>query len=180
MSAKFGLPSRLEKLEAELRQQVPQDCAVDRDALMYQAGWAAAEVAGRLRWGWPTTSGLLAASVAVLAFFLVRGSEPVPMAEVKTEPTKPAIEHRLPNLVLTPEQPVRVVPVRHWEAEVAALARRHQLKKWDVVDREVTKVASTEVKTARSLMQEFLGETVQAEIEKRGNHGHLFDGRGVL
>ena len=59
---------------------------LDRDAVMYEAGWAAAEAKlcakrGRL---WPATSGVLAASVMVLATLLVDRGETPPVAHNTT------------------------------------------------------------------------------------------------
>ena len=163
MSTQFGLPSELKQLEAKLRQQEPQGCAVNRDALMYQAGWAAAEVAGKLRWGWPATTGVLAASVAILAFMLMSSDEKVPLVVQQVEQVEAEVEPIVTPLVVEPEQVPRVVPTSRWEGRFSALASRHRLQEWNSPVAENSAVTLSEVKSVRALMKEFLEETKWVE-----------------
>jgi hypothetical protein len=76
MPAKNHLPEHLIALEAQLANWSPAESQIARDEVMYQCGWAAAEASSarhrQVRWFWPTTSGVLAATVLLMATLLLR------------------------------------------------------------------------------------------------------------
>ncbi len=73
-----------QQVEARLQNFVPSAPAIDRDRLMFDAGWQAALVSleaaprrGAVRFGWPAATALATAASVMLAVMLVRQSTPV-------------------------------------------------------------------------------------------------------
>lgn len=73
MSTEDRLTPELAELENRLRNLAPTASTVDREALMYRAGWEAAEAALQTRrfstaklWIWPATSAALAATLLLV------------------------------------------------------------------------------------------------------------------
>ncbi len=174
MSTENSLPSELAAFEARLRKQPLDRVEIDRDELMYQAGWAAAEAARKMRWLWPTTSGVLAASVLVLATFLLNGPEEPPMTTI-AEVAPPKIEVTVPAPV--DETPIVSHPTRYpsrwaqprWTQRSPFLAMRDRALRMEFDEPasfagpasfvEIDDDYAPKAVTARELMQEFLGET---------------------
>lgn len=71
MSAERPIPEPLNEIEHLLQQFAPQASAINRDALMYRAGWSAAKTRPRIptHWCWPTCSAVLAATLILLIAF---------------------------------------------------------------------------------------------------------------
>lgn len=79
------LPVELAEIETELAQLSLPASTINRDELLYCAGWAAAEVGslrrrhgGMSRWLWPATSAALAATVLMLLFAPWAGTAKTP------------------------------------------------------------------------------------------------------
>jgi len=89
MSTELNLTPEQANVESLLRQLAPVESAVERDALMYQAGWTAASVQPRLtaHWLWPAATATLAAAL-VLQITLPKNSPPAasPLQRTGTAP----------------------------------------------------------------------------------------------
>jgi len=86
------------ELEAALAELVPTAAAVDRDQLMYQAGWdaacAATAMKGRSHF-WQATSGLMTAATIALAFVLAQqNSNRGAVAAVADRPSQDSVESK--------------------------------------------------------------------------------------
>jgi len=165
MSTEPDLPSELMSFEAQLRRQSLPACRVDRDELMYEAGWAAAEASRQKNWLWPATSVVLAASVLALAAFLVRGPEE-PRTIVAAEVATPQTEKKTsvpPVASDPPRYPLRWIP----RSPFLAMRDRALRMEFDEPVSFVEPLSFVEIDddyapkalTARELMQEFLEET---------------------
>lgn len=95
-----------DELEAALAALVPAAAAVDRDQMMYQAGWEAARsvsAANRPGHFWQITSGLMTAATIALAMTLVqRGGVNNAVAEATPRPQQGAAES--PLVAAVPEE----------------------------------------------------------------------------
>ena len=121
MSDEVRLPDDLAACEARLAAHSPGASRLNRDELMYRAGWAAAEaqlartsavsptlVAGSHRAAaWSLASAALAASLAVAATLSIVRPAPAPqVAEPhRDSPAQPAIARRESGLPMLPVQP---------------------------------------------------------------------------
>jgi len=170
MSSEHNLPPELTSFEAKLRTESLADSRVNRDELMYQAGWAAAESARKTGWLWPTTSSVLAASVLVLAGLLVSSPAESPedvVSEEETiavaEPTVSAGGHARTNRKIIPSQKIAKRPVSRWASNSPFLVMRERALRMEF-DEPVVEIGSdddqpVQATTARQLMLEMLGET---------------------
>ncbi|NOY29687.1 MAG: hypothetical protein GXP28_05790 [Planctomycetes bacterium] len=160
MSTKHNLPPELAGFEARLRAEPLAASGVDRDGLMYQAGWAAAEASRKSGWLWPTTSVVLAASVVVLAALLLSSSsEMSSVARVEVE-TKPVA---VPVVVVEPKEPVINTwrqPKLRWTSRSPFLVMRERALRMEFDEPDSMAWADGDyvpkAVTARELMQEIL------------------------
>ena len=163
MSDEYDLPSELANFEAQLRQEPLPATGIDRDRLMYQAGWAAAESVQQRNWLWPATSGGLAASLLVLAGLLILGTEKPPrMVSVQTTPL-PVESSVATSRPQAPSLSLHQRPPRQWNENLPLLVMRDRALRMEF-DEPATASwtnddSSTEPTTARQLLQELLGET---------------------
>lgn len=141
-----------DELEAALAALVPADAAVDRDQMMYQAGWEAARrVAADKRPGhfWQVTSGLMTAATIALAITLVqRGAPNNAVAEATPRPTQDAAES--PLLPAVPEE-VPAEGVAAAPAAEAASPRRGTERAWRFGDPASNYLALREVVLSRGV-----------------------------
>ncbi|MEM8944695.1 MAG: hypothetical protein AAGD11_05875 [Planctomycetota bacterium] len=86
MSAEADLPKKLREIESRLGQLSPLPSEVNRDMLMYQTGWAAAEAqfARPRAWLWPATSAALAACLLLMLSAANLRPSPTPLVDSDT------------------------------------------------------------------------------------------------
>ncbi len=176
MPAKPDLPveltAELQSVESLLRGFSPVDSEINRDATLYEAGWAAAmmQARGGTHWVWPATSAVLAASVLVMGSFLVR-STGKSSEIVVTEVAAPQItKEQVANERVTNEKGLLpVVPepepvISRWTHRSPFLAMRDRALRMEF-DEPVSYAGidddndTPKAVTARELMLELLGET---------------------
>ncbi len=174
MRSEPHLPPELAKIETGLRQLSLPSARVNREQLFYQAGWAAAQanldpnLSGTPRLLWPTTSGVLAAAVVVLAVLVARTPTTVPTV---VEATVPALEQPTEQVVAKPQvEPFarRSLPtIRHWAETAPLLAMRERALRGEFPEPSLavslTVAPHPRTMTARELMQEFLPEAERSE-----------------
>jgi len=133
---------------------------------MYQSGWAAAESARKAGRLWPTTSGVLAASVLVLAGLLVSSPSQPPADAVSEEVTIAVAEpivsgHATSNRNPSPKKLKR--PLSRWTSNSPFLVMRERALRMEfdepVVETWADDDQPVQATTARQLMLEMLGET---------------------
>jgi len=176
----LDFPANFWEVEALLRQFSPVGSEINRDALFYEAGWAAAlaQAPVKTHWVWPTSTSVLAASVLVMAIFLakgflvkgpeveesaVKGSAVESLATVVAEVVaSPVVKENVLLPVVRELEPV----VSRWSHRSPFLTMRDRTLRMefdepasfagfdDLDDDEAPKTV-----TARELMQELLGET---------------------
>ena len=169
MSTEPQLTSELTEMEALLRQFSPAPSAIDRDTLMYQAGWAAALTSktNSTHWLWPATSAALAAALLLLIVFPATS----PLQQTKTEladHTQP-VEENTP--VATPALPTPQVVLRfhrlplRYSDSAPLLALRDRALRNDFEDYTAANSTSESSlpthTTNRQLLREFLPETTR-------------------
>lgn len=170
MPAEPDLPAELKAVESLLQQFSPVESAINRDTSLYAAGWAAAlaQAPTKSHWLWPTTSGVLAASLLLLitlppappASSLQRaGTEPqapTNQAHKRTTPTQiPFAQAQTPRNFTSPP--------RRYSPSAPMLTMRDRALRMEF-DEPVSFVGMDDdyvpkTMTARELMQEILGET---------------------
>ena len=158
MSTENNLPPELTGFEARLRAQPLEATSVDRDQLMYQAGWAAAEANRKTTWLWPTTSGVLAASLLLLTGLLLR-SETISnqLAEVQ-EVSPTVVESKKESLAAVPAiEEIRETKPR-WRSslQVKRLLDRHRKYAQPASFAENDAPPRSQSITARQLMLDIL------------------------
>ena len=158
------LPAELSEVETFLRGFSPVESAINRDATLYEAGWAAAvaQARGGTHWLWPATSAVLAASVLVMASFLVRGTveSPEVVAEVAAPPVTKEIITK--EKVLLPVVPEPEPMISRWTHRAPFLAMRDRALRMEFDEPSSVSWSDGDVLkavTARELMLELLGET---------------------
>lgn len=168
MSADDYLSHELTDIEMQLRQLSIIPTSVDRDAALFDAGWAAAETVWQQRAHrakdhskWRTTSGVLAASIAVLALLLVDrdASRQVVMSPAVTPVhSEGSPRSAKPRRLLPPRRSVSVESV--WSHGARLLSRRDMALRevfaepWELPDD--VEIPVSEIKSARELLREFL------------------------
>ena len=168
MSIDDDLPTELNRIEGELRQLSLVATGVDRDATMYDAGWAAADSLWKSRSQrardssvWRITTGVLAASVALLALLLVQRDSPVPRGEpvVVERPTgqvQPSTESQRREFPM----PRRGLATSRWSSGTSLLSRRELALREalsDVPQRpDNVALPVGQIKSARELLREYL------------------------
>ena len=170
MSIEDKLSPELASFEARLREHPLEASGVNRDQLMYQAGLAAAAAARKTNWVWPTTSGVLAASVLVLVSLLATKTQELP-SEGRHEPvviatTEPPVSDTGPAISEPNNLPRRKAqnrPILRWTSNSPFFAMRERALRMEF-DEPVPVTWSeeeyaSEPTTAKQLLQEFLGET---------------------
>ncbi len=132
------LPAELIAVESLLQQFSPTVSAMNRDALLYEAGWAAAKMQAQTKshWFWPATSAALAAAllfviISPVASSLQRaGAEPPPpsppalQTQTQTHPTpEPAPEAKFVR--------TSPVPLKRYSPKAPFLAMRERALRLD-------------------------------------------------
>jgi hypothetical protein len=121
-----GEGARLTPLEGALRALAPRPAALDRDALLFRAGQAAA----RRGWGWPLAAAVSSAAAAVLAVALVTRPGPAPRVITVTrfvERVAPASVPVPPGPQYPPAEPAGVA----WEPGPTPYFRlQEQVSRW--------------------------------------------------
>ncbi len=128
------LPAELKAFEARLAALTPRADRLDRDALLFEAGQASAEVGLRHRWAWPSAFGAMTTVAAVLLavvllrpepqsvvkyVYVERPAEPEPISD---EGVQQVAEEPLPEPSRSPQMPSRD-PTQRRESMMAAVAR---------------------------------------------------------
>lgn len=177
MSEQSKLTNDLAELESRLGQLKPKSGETNRDELMYQAGWAAAEVRfGQLRnktsWGWPSISGGLAAAVLLLGFLLSQG-------EGKLESSQYVdLEDPTPEAVLSISTDTKndPMPVRRnrWTVRLAPMLAMREAALHTEVDfpqsnSYVGDFSEQRAVSARELMQEYLPDTQNVDAAQQSD-----------
>jgi len=170
------LPAELIAVESLLQQFVPVESVIDREVTLYEAGWAAAEsrLPKKSHWLWPTTSGVLAASLLLLIAFpltspLQRGESerpisiqqahkrrsPSPLSPSQLTPSQPAHAPSKPPRSLTPlpRRPFSPAPFLAMRERALHMEFNEPTSFVGMDDDLPTKTF-----TVRELMQELLGE----------------------
>ena len=157
-----NLPAECVEVEAALRRFAPSAATVNRDELMYRAGWEAARAqkAGsrvNLR-VWQSAAGALAAT---LLFVLMQSadSEVQRPGVIDSQPLVAATEHEEP--VSVPENPqLRYVQTSYLRSTAPLLVMRSRALNQDFSERPVSAisvgVSMPTVTTSRQLLEEFL------------------------
>ncbi len=166
MSPEPSLPPELASFESQLFKQPLPGSGIDRDELLYQAGWAAAQASRKRNWLWPTTSGVLAASVLVLALFLIRSPEEshtVTLVEAASPKAQVAVaEPDLQIPVVSPPEQFSSRWARRSPFLSPFLAMRERALRMEFEEpvsySEYDEEDVPKAVTARELMQEILGE----------------------
>lgn len=174
MSTKDRLTPELAELEDRLRNLAPTASTVDREALMYRAGWEAAEAALQTRrlpatklWIWPATSAALAAALLLV---LTLRPEPAKLsASLQQRNDSNAATSQL--IVTDDEKAAPAVQVRNQRVPTIApqlnryastaplLAMRERALRFDFDDPAADAVADEgpiTVSTNRKLLEEYL------------------------
>ncbi len=172
MRSEPHLPPELAEIEAGLRQLSWPSARVNREQLFYQAGWAAARAnldptsSGNSRLLWPTTSGVLATAVVVLAVLVARTPTTVPTV---IEATVPALEQPAEQVVAKPQVETLArrsrLTFRHWAETAPLLAMRERALRGEFTEPSLAVSLTTAPvpTTARELMREFLPEAERSE-----------------
>ena len=124
------LPADLKAFEARLAALKPRPDRLDRDALLFEAGQASAQVGLPYRWAWPSAFGAMTTLAVVLLTVVLLRPEPQPVVQyvyvehaaepvtIPDDPMPQLAEDTLPE-VQTPS----ATPVRPDESLMASAAR---------------------------------------------------------
>ncbi|NOZ39494.1 MAG: hypothetical protein GXP24_04625 [Planctomycetes bacterium] len=158
------LPAELREVETLLREFVPVESAINRDASLYEAGWAAAlaQAPQKSHWLWPATSAVLAASL----LFLIAYSPASSLQRAGTEPKNTPQQKALPPLqAQTPPPRTFTLPPRRYTLAAPMLTMRDRALRMEFDEpvsfagRDDNYAPAPKSLTARELLQELLGET---------------------
>lgn len=174
-----------DQIEHRLAEFVPAPHAIDRDALLYRAGYnaacglAASQRSVRL---WQTTTALATAASVALAFALWQQPSPQPlpqMVEAPQEEAEQLVEHAPPVAEPTPviaREAPRIDPLLYADPSSNYFALRatileHGVDAWPVEQRTYSIPASdterSQPPTVRRLMEEMLPPAKPHEPEHR-------------
>ncbi len=172
MPAEPDLPAELKAVEELLQQFSPVESAINRDASLYEAGWAAAlaQAPAKSHWLWPTTSAVLAASLLLIIILppasSLQRAGPKPQAPTNQAHTTQA--HKLttnsqPPLAQTQVPRTFTPPRKIYSPTASMLTMRDRALRMEF-DEPVSFVGmddnyAPKTLTARELLQELLGET---------------------
>jgi hypothetical protein len=155
-----NLTAELSDVETLLKQYSPAASAINRDTLMYQAGFTAGEASTRkaTHWLWPATTAAFAASLLMLLAF--PSVNLIQQVSVQPEqPPKPIVE---PSVSVDEPKVVRAarVPLKGYFSTAPMLVMRERALRGDFGDRRAEAVFDTwpqpSAFTNRQLLQEFL------------------------
>jgi hypothetical protein len=116
----------LTPLEEALRALAPRAAALDRDALMFRAGQAAA----RRGWGWLLATAASAAAALVLAVVLVTRPEPAPRVVVLKVPLREAAPAPAPVPPAPPYPPGESAIAAREPGATPYLRLQDQVSRW--------------------------------------------------
>lgn len=196
MSEEFKIPPDLAVLESQLRSVRLPDSRLNRDQLLYQAGWAAACAQAKQpltqQWGWPAATGAVTILATVLALMLLQqtnlNDQPDRVASnpvvEQSEPVQHAAkENGIPDhgpdvmdSLPAGSRPGKAYsPIRNvrWQGALQpSLAARSQLENFDWSIEPTIDSTGLEIengsKAMRELLQEFLPENrVQTHQQPR-------------
>lgn len=154
MSTDDRLSPELSQIENDLRQLPLGPTRVDRDATLFGAGWAAAEAnrTNRLK-VWQAASGVLAASVAVLALTLIDHKPPTALSVAASQrdakPEQPLDWTPAPRIRAAQGTPL-------YERELALRGVFPEPPDFDFNNNDDEDFSMGKVKSARELLKEFL------------------------
>jgi hypothetical protein len=155
------LPPELADIETQLRRLSLPAARVNREQLLYQAGWSAARASAipAASLLWPVTSGVLAAAVVVMLMFVLRTP---PTVETVAEATAPTVEQPTEPRV---EYVRPTYPYRHRAETAPLLALRERALRGEFPEPTlaVSQSTSAVAMSARELMQEYLPEADRRE-----------------
>ena len=170
------LPEALEQLESKLRLTQLPEVGLDRDAMMYRVGYAAAERdLGRPRlvaWAWPIASALAACLATVL---VMRPATPVgPAEQLVAESAAPDSESPAVDLAsdAAGDEDYRVWPRRRfWPASAPLLTMRDRALRaewYDVPTSGLAGGSTAAPATSRELLHELLPDEAETLEELPG------------
>jgi len=123
------LPAELKAFEARLAALTPRPDRLDREALLFEAGRASAEVGSRHRWAWPSAFGAMATVAAVLLAVVLLQPDPQPVVEyvyverpAEPEPIPAEEVPQVPESPVLPQMPAKV-PAERSESLMATAVR---------------------------------------------------------
>ena len=167
IDSQFELPDELRNIERLCAGFSPTSSEVNRDTLMYQAGWAAAEVqtASQPSRFWPTVSAVLAASLLLVLInptsLLQRGNK---QAQAQLPITIGQSENEVDSAVPTTRfESVYSATVRKYPPQASLLAMRERALRFEFDEPGADYVATEHFdevpmtpSTNRELLREFL------------------------
>jgi len=158
------LPAELSDVETLLKQFSPTDSEINRDVLMYQAGWAAAtaQAPARTHLLWPAISAAFAASLLLVIALTTRPLQRSGTEPINPRPLNPTQAIAKPTASIGAPEVVRARPVprKRYSPKAPLLAMRERALRQDYDDLPLNILSDDSPPpvdiTHRQLLREFL------------------------
>lgn len=182
MSQEPNLTCEQAEIESLLRRLAPVDSTLDRDALMYQAGWdAAARSPSKTHWLWPATSAALAATLLFAITLPTNNPQPASLLQqtgTSAPPQKTPIAEQTVQLEKPNSVHAAFMPLNRYAPQASLLVMRDRALRFDFdsfsPDEPPSDLPVATETTNRQLLQEFLPNSNRPNSKKPSSRPRRF------